>query len=130
MIVIDASLGLEMFLRGRDAMTIKDQIDAAGREMAVPEVFDLEILQSLRRLAFKKQISQDRVEQALDVARHAPLDRFSHRVMRGRIWELRDNLTAYDAAYFALAEMLDAPLWTRDAKFAGVPGSSARVEVL
>mgnify|MGYP006273221623 CR=1 FL=1 len=130
MIVIDASLGLEMFLGGRDAIRVKDQIDAAGREMAVPEVFDLEIIQSLRRLAFKKQISADRAEQALDVARHAPLDRFSHSVMRDRIWSLRDNLSAYDAAYVALAEMLDAPLWTRDLKFTGVPGASAEVKRL
>jgi predicted nucleic acid-binding protein len=129
-IVIDASLGLEMFLRGRDAIKIKDQIDAAGREMAVPEVFDLEIIQSLRRLAHKKQISSNRAERALDVARHAPVDRFSHSVMRDRIWALRENLTAYDAAYFALAEMLDAPLWTRDAKFTEVPGASAQVKVL
>lgn len=130
MIVIDASLGLEMFLRGRDAITIKDQIDAAGREMAAPEVFDLEIMQSLRRLVFKKQITTDRAERALDVARHAPLDRFAHAIMRDRIWSLRDDLTAYDAAYFALAEMLDAPLWTRDAKFTEVPGASAQVKVL
>lgn len=130
MIVIDASLGLEMFLRGASAMAIKDRIDAAGREMAAPDVFDLEIIQSLRRLAFKKQISESRAEQAFDVARSAPLERFSHRIMRERIWALRHNLTAYDAAYFALAELLDAPLWTLDTKYAGVPNASAVVEVL
>jgi len=129
-IVIDASLALEMFLRGRDAMAIKDRIDAAGREMAVPDVFDLEIIQSLRRLVFKKQVSARRAEQAFDVALHAPVERFSHAMMRERIWALRKNLTAYDAAYFALAEALEAPLWTKDAKFSDVPGAAAVVEVL
>ena len=130
MIVIDASLGLEMFLRGPRAMEIKDRIEAAGRQMAAPEVFDLEVLQTLRRLSYRGDIAPARAAQALDVFRHAPVDRYSHGLLSRRIWALRDNLTAYDAAYFALAEMLDAPLWTRDAKYGDVPGSKAVVAVL
>jgi predicted nucleic acid-binding protein len=129
-IVVDASLGLEMFLRGPDAMAIKDRIEAAGREMAVPEVFDLEIVQSLRRMAFRDEITQARASAAYDVFRHAPVERFSHQILIGRIWALRHNLTAYDAAYFALAEALGVPLWTRDGKFADLPGVPAVVEVL
>lgn len=130
MIVIDASLGVELFLRGPDAMAIKDRIEAAGREMAAPEIFDLEILQTFRRLKHRKQIEPDRAVQALDVFRHAPIDRYSHRLLNSRIWELRDNLTAYDAAYFALAELLDVPLWTREARFSEAPGASTMVRVL
>lgn len=130
MIVIDASLGLEMFLRGPRAMEIKDRIETAGRRMAAPEVFDLEVLQTLRRLSYRGDIAPARAAQALDVFRHAPVDRYSHGLLSRRIWALRDNLTAYDAAYFALAEMLDAPLWTRDAKYGDVPASKAVVAVL
>ncbi len=130
MIVIDASLGLEMFLRGPKAMEIKDRIETAGRRMAAPEVFDLEVLQTLRRLSYRGDIAPARAAQALDVFRHAPVDRYSHGLLVGRIWALRDNLTAYDAAYFAVAEMLDAPLWTCDAKNVDVHGSKAVVAVL
>ena len=130
MIVIDASLGLELFLRGPDASVIKDRIEAAGREMAAPEAFDLEVLQTLRRLSYRNVIDQDHAAKAMAVFRNAPIDRFAHRLLTPRIWQLRENLTAYDAAYFALAEMLEAPLWTRDAKFADVPGASAVVHVL
>lgn len=130
MIVIDASLALELFLRTLRASEIKDRIEAAGRDMAAPEVFDLEIIQTLRRLSHRGVIAPERAAQALDVFRHAPVDRYSHRLLVSRIWDLRDNLTAYDAAYFALAELLDAPLWTRDRKYAAVPGAEARVHVL
>lgn len=130
MIVVDASLGLEMFVGGPDARGLKDRIDAAGREMAAPEVFDLEIISALRRLAYNRAISQRRAEQAFDVFQHAPVQRFSHRILTDRIWALRHNLTAYDAAYFALAEALDVPLWTRDAKFVDAPGVPARIVVL
>ncbi len=61
---------------------------------------------------------------------HAPIERFSHRTPTGRIWPLRAIPTACDAAYFALAEGLDVPLWTRDARFADVPGANVRVELL
>ena len=59
-----------------------------------------------------------------------PLHRYGHEFMLPRIWELRDNLTAYDAAYVALAEALDAPLLTRDARLAAAPGHRARIEVV
>lgn len=130
MIVIDASLGIELFVRSEAAATIRDLIDRAGRDMAAPEVFDLEILQTLRRFERNRVISPERAVKALDVFRHAPIEKHAHRLLGPRIWALRDNLTAYDAAYFALAELLDAPLWTRDAKFADVPGHAARVEVI
>lgn len=130
MIVIDASLALELFLVTPMAAAIEKRLDAAGRGLVAPEVIDLEIMQALRRLIRMREITESRAESAFDVFRHAPIDRFSHGLMRERIWALKDNLTAYDAAYFALAELLDSPLWTRDVKFRGVPGHRARVEIL
>lgn len=130
MIVIDASLALDMFLVSPDALSLRARVEAAGREMAAPEVFDLEILQAIRRLSRIGEIDGQRAEAALNICRNAPIERYSHAPLTARIWALRDNLTAYDAAYFALAEMLDAPLWTRDRKYESVPGHRARVKVL
>ncbi|MGJ3231501.1 MAG: type II toxin-antitoxin system VapC family toxin [Oceanicaulis sp.] len=130
MIVIDASVGIDLFIRSDAAVAIRNRIDRAGRAMAAPEVFDLEILQTLRRFERNRLITPERSARALDVFRHAPIERYTHRLLAARIWALRENLTAYDAAYFALSEALEAPLWTRDAKFAGVPGHGAQVEIL
>lgn len=130
MIVIDASLALELFLVTPMAAEIEERLDAAGRGLVAPEVIDLEIMQALRRLIRTKAVTESRAAFAFDVFRHAPIDRFSHSFLRERIWALRDNLTAYDAAYFALAELLDAPLWTRDTKFRRAPWHRACVEIL
>ena len=58
------------------------------------------------------------------------MQRYAHQLLLARIWELRYNVTAYDAAYLALAEALDAPLPTRDARLTGATGHGARIEVL
>jgi predicted nucleic acid-binding protein len=75
-------------------------------------------------------LDDQRVAEALQDFEDLPLRRHSHRVLLPRIWELRHNLTAYDAAYLALAEILDAPLITRDRAFASIKGHRARVLVL
>lgn len=129
MIVIDASLALDLALVRRGAGSLIDRAEAAGR-LSAPEIIDLEIMQALRRLARLKAISAARADAALDIFRSLPIERYSHFPLAPRIWALRENLTAYDAAYFALAELLDAPLWTRDAKYLSVPLHSAKVEVI
>jgi predicted nucleic acid-binding protein len=75
-------------------------------------------------------IEQIRAEKALLIFENAPIERFSHRPLQARVWALRRNLTAYDAAYFALAELLSAPLWTRDAKYLSASGTSAEAVLL
>ena len=101
-----------------------------GGELSAPDLIDLEFLQALRRRLRLKQLDRARAEGALDLYESLPIQRFPHGILRRRIWALRDNLTAYDAAYFALAEMLDAPLWTRDAKMSTAPGHRVKVKVL
>jgi predicted nucleic acid-binding protein len=129
-IVADASLALDLFLVTPDAALIAAAITASGQDLAAPEVFDLEILQTVRRLLRAREIAPVRAAAALEMLRVSPVERFSHAPIAARIWALRENLTAYDAAYFALAEMLDAELWTRDTKYRAVPGRRARVRVL
>lgn len=71
-----------------------------------------------------------RAQQALSDLADLPISRYPHDLFLFRIWQLRQNLTAYDAAYVALAEALSAPLLTRDARLASAPGHRARVELL
>jgi predicted nucleic acid-binding protein len=91
---------------------------------------DLEVASALRRLLRAGVIDEDRAKQALaDLVVH-PLERYPHVALLPRIWELRHNLTAHDAAYGALAEALGAVLVTADARLAGAPGLRCAVELL
>ena len=76
------------------------------------------------------ELDDERGAQALDDLADLPIHRYPHDLLLPRIWELRANLTAYDAAYVALAEALGAPLLTRDARLAAAPGHEARIEVV
>lgn len=130
MIVIDASLALDLALVTTDAAALSARLRDEGGDLAAPELIDLEVMQVLRRQLHLKRIDRHRAEEALETYATLPLERFGHRTLAARVWALRENLTAYDAAYFALAELLDAPLWTRDRKFAEAPGARARVKIL
>lgn len=129
MIVIDASLALDLALATAESERLLDRVRAAGR-LCAPEVIDVEVMQALRRQARLKSVGAARADAALDLFLALPIERFSHRPITARIWALRENLTAYDAAYFALSELLEAPLWTRDAKYLSVPRHSVEVEVI
>ena len=89
-----------------------------------PELIDVEIAQVLRRYHLNQGISADRCRQALDDFCDLPIHRVSHRDLLPLIWHYRDNLSAYDAAYVALAELLNAPLITSDRKLSNAPGKS------
>lgn len=129
MIIIDASLAASVMINPADGAALSDRIEAGAGALAAPEILDLEILQVVRRYVRHGGDAQ-RVAQGFQTLDDLRIERFAHASLRGRIWELRDNITAYDAAYFALAEVLDVPLWTRDAKFADVPGSTAFIEII
>ena len=129
MIVIDASFALDLALATVDSGALLARIRNDGRALAAPEVIDLEVLQALRRQVRLGHVDKDRAETAIAIFDSLPIERFSHRIVATRIWGLRNNLTAYDAAYFALAEALGAPLWTRDVKFKSVLGHGAEVVV-
>jgi predicted nucleic acid-binding protein len=130
LIVVDASLVIELSLATQDGWRIRARLREAGDILAAPELIDMEVLQVLRRFTRGEAIDSGQALDAIDLFEALPMERFSHAPLRGRIWSLRENLTAYDAAYVSLAEMLDAPLWTRDAKLLSVPGRTARVEVV
>ena len=129
MIVLDASAALELLLVTDLGRALADRLLEPRESLHAPELVDLEVAQVLRRFERAKTLSAARAEQALDDLAALPLERYSHRLLLRRAWELRPNLTLYDAAYVALAELLDAPLLTCDAALARAP-YAARVELL
>ncbi|MGH7126182.1 MAG: type II toxin-antitoxin system VapC family toxin [Stellaceae bacterium] len=95
-----------------------------------PYLLDVEVAQVLRRYAAAGEIDRERGRAALADLADFPLHRYPHAFLLARAWDLRSNLTAYDAIYVALAEALDAPLLTRDQRLAGAAGHHARVELV
>lgn len=130
MIVLDASAVLEVVLATPAAPSVLARLSATGETFHAPHLLDLEILQVLRRYSATGEMTPARAEQALADYLDFPIVRYPHDVLATRIWELRNNLTAYDGAYVALAEALSAPLVTRDKKLAATPGHRATIEVV
>ena len=86
--------------------------------MAAPHLLDVEVLHVLRRFNRTNRLSAVRAGQALDDLGDLAITRYGHEFLRPAMWRLRNDLTAYDAAYVALAELLDAPVVTCDARLA------------
>ena len=127
MIVVDASALLEVLLRTPAAEAVEDRLFAPGETLHAPHLLDVEAAQVIRRYAANGEIDGERGRLALDDLADFPLRRYPHDFLLRRIWSLRNNLTAYDAAYVALAEALDAPLLTRDRRLAASPGHHAAI---
>lgn len=130
MIVLDASAMTEFLLQTPLGLKVEARLLRGDDEFHVPHLFDVEITQALRRLVRARELSIARAEEALadlvdfDLWRHAHVD------LLPRVWELRGNLTSYDAVYVALAEALASPLVTCDAPLGASPGHTARIEVI
>lgn len=129
MIVVDASVLLPAL--ADDGITgEKVRARLVEDELAAPELIDLEILSVLRRLVAADRLRLLRARQAVAALESLPLARHPHRPLLRGVWALRDNVTAYDAAYVALAAALDATLLTADVRLAGAPRLPCQIEVL
>lgn len=129
MIVIDTSALVE-FLVGRDPVADKIREVSVGQRWAAPHVIDLECASTLRGLVRGRKLSPDEGQRALTLLQRMSLERFEHELLLSRVWELRENMWPYDAAYVALAELLGVELLTLDRKFDGVPGLKCSLRTL
>ena len=127
MIVIDASAALELLLQTQKGMAVGDLALTTHERMHAPHLIDIEVTQTLRRLTLGKHLAVNRAEEALVDFSMLAVERHEHRSLMNRVWELREGLTAYDAVYVALAEALDAPLLTCDARLSRAHGHRARI---
>jgi predicted nucleic acid-binding protein len=119
-----------MLLRTLTGRLVETRAFSSGESLHAPHLIDLEVAQVLRRHAAAGAIASGRGKQALEVLRDIALIRYPHDLLLERIWQLHDNFSAYDAAYVALAEALDAPLVTCDRKLASPGRHGARIEVI
>lgn len=129
MIVLDASVVVTALGDGgEDGVTARARL--VGATLFAPELLDLEVVSVFRRFVGRGEMAPARAQQAVNDLIGMPIERVAHRPLLSRCWELRENLTSYDAAYVALAELLDAPLLTADARLANSPGPRCAIEVL
>lgn len=116
MIVLDASAAIDWLLQTAAGRLIEDRIYSRGESLHAPQLLDLEVAQVLRRLVREGTVTAPRAAEAIEDLFDLRVTRYPHFVFLPRIWKLRDNFSAYDAAYVALTEKLQATLITRDVR--------------
>lgn len=131
MIVADASVVVDLLLGpGSEGGDLLSDHFAAGDVVCVPHLLDVEVGQVLRRLEARATIGEIEARGMVRTLALLPIDRYPHAGLMGRAFELRENVTMYDAVYLALAEAIDRPLLTGDGGLVGVPGCGAEVRVV
>ena len=130
MIVLDASAVIEVLFRSQAGLEIDKRIFSPRESIFAPHLLGLEVVQVLRRYCASGDFDSERGKEAIEDLKDLPINRHPHDIFLDRIWELRHNMTAYDAAYVALAETLPAPLLTRDAHLVSAPGHRAVIELI
>ncbi len=129
MIVLDASAAIDWLLQTAAGREIENRIYARGESLHAPHLLDLEVAQVLRRLLREGAVSAPRADQAIQDLLDLRVARYPHFVFLPNIWRLRDNFSAYDAAYVALTEKLGATLITRDARLASASARAVSIEL-
>ncbi len=127
MLVVDASCLYEVLIGSPRSNEIRRRL-AADPDQVAPHVIDVEVFGVIRRDLFRGRLDQTQASLAVDDLLAWPAERFSHRFLLGRAWELRENVRGWDAMYVALAEIMGVPLLTTDARLARADGPRCRIE--
>jgi len=133
MLVVDASALCELILGRPAGAAVGEHLVRHAFALHAPHLVDVEVLSALRRLVASGEASADRAGEAIADLQDLPIERYRHDILAPRIWQLRENLTAYDACYVALAEGLadrPVPLLTADGRLARAMSSHSEVPVL
>ena len=130
MTVLDGSALVELLLGTAAGRSVAMRIADPAEGLHTPHLADVEVAQALRRYVREGELDSASAAAALENLRSLDLERHAHEPLLDRVWALRENLTAYDAVYVALAEALDSRLLTCDARLARAPGFARRVELV
>jgi predicted nucleic acid-binding protein len=130
MLVMDASAAVELLLASHRGRHIGRRLGAPRLSLHAPHLIDLEVAQTIRRYVAIGVVGEERGRTALENLALLGIERYGHEDLLRRVWALRLNLSAHDAAYVALAEALDAPLLTCDRRLSAAPGHTARIELV
>jgi predicted nucleic acid-binding protein len=132
MLIIDASAVVELLLGRPAAASIERAVSEHGYELHAPQLVDVEVLSALRRLVATGEATVVRADEAVQDLLDLSIERYAHDFLVPRVWELRDNFSAYDATYLALAERITergAPILTADARFARAVNTHGDMQV-
>ena len=129
MLVVDASCLCQVVIGGPGAEPIGERL-IADRDHAAPHIVDVEVFGVIRREHLRGRLDRTEAVQAVEDLEAWPGERFGHRPLLARAWELRDTVRGWDAMYVALAEALDAVLLTTDRRLAAAAGPTCRIEAI
>ena len=127
--VLDASAAVELLLNTPPGRRVSSRLNDETEVIHAPHLIDIEVAQVLRRHVLHGLVTDARAVRALDRWRDLDIERYPHTPLLDRVWQLRHNVSAYDAVYVALAEALTIPLVTGDARLARAPGLNVRIEL-
>ncbi|MEO8381977.1 MAG: type II toxin-antitoxin system VapC family toxin [Acidobacteriota bacterium] len=127
-LIVDASILVDLYLSAIAVESISARI--RGEVLHAPVTIDAEVVHTLRRHCLAKSVTVEQAEGALELFSRTPINRYSVESLIRRMWAMRQNITAYDAAYVALAESLNVPLITRDRRLSRSSGHAARIEYI
>ena len=129
MLVVDASCLFHVLTGAPGAEAVRDRLDADG-DQAAPHIVDVEVFGVVRREHLRGNLDRTEATQAIEDLEAWPGERFGHRLLLARAWELRDTVRGWDAMYVALAEALSAVLVTTDRRLATATGPTCRIEAI
>lgn len=128
--IVDASAIVELLLGSTKGLGVAGILRAVQGPVSAPDLLDVEVLHTFRRLVASERLPERRATHGLDLLQRLKVGRHPVGPLVPRIWAHRHNLTAHDAAYVALAEALERPLLTCDGRLADAPGHLAEVRVV